>query len=420
VAIDIRLKHSSVQDRAPLAADLVAGELAVNIHENSAAIYFLDSAGNVRKMAGPATTNAPAAPVDGDTWVDTATNPATINIWDPTAGGGAGAWVPIAGGTVTGPGLTGIWERVGTVISPVTDGDSLQLNDGTGTTKIDLNADGTATFASHASFGGTDNGPVLGGGIVNLTVNGSANADTSRSGALVMQSQDKSAIYAVFSTSSGLNIGGFDTTKRGINLYDGNSVAATLDTAGDFLLGGTLPGTPNISLNANGSAEFAGLVYSGAVNHSATASGAFLSYGGQVQVNSVEADASTSRVFIGKDKNVTTSEIYADGSATFDGNVGIGTTSPSKTLEMRLANDSDEGIRLNEVGNTYHDILASSGSLYIHADSKGDDGSGNVLKFGVGSAGERMRITDSGRIYTYSSTVGLSIAVSAAASTTNA
>jgi hypothetical protein len=80
------------------------------------------------------------------------------------------------------------------------------------------------------------------------------------------------------------------------------------------------------------------------------------------------------------------------------GNVGIGNTSPGNTLEVRSATSSDGGIRVNEIADTYHDILSSDGNLYIHADAKGDNGSDNVLRFGVGSAGERARIDSSGRL----------------------
>ena len=127
MTIRIRTKHSAVQDREPQAADLVAGELAVNIHEDSAAIYLLDSAGAVRKIAAAASANAPANPQSGDTWVDPSTSPPQIQIWDPAAGGGAGGWVAIAGGDVTNPDTAGIWERTGTNIAPATAGDTVTV-----------------------------------------------------------------------------------------------------------------------------------------------------------------------------------------------------------------------------------------------------------------------------------------------------
>lgn len=80
------------------------------------------------------------------------------------------------------------------------------------------------------------------------------------------------------------------------------------------------------------------------------------------------------------------------------GRVGIGATSPAKLLEVRVTEDSSDGIRVNEIGDTYHDILASQGNLFIHADSKGDNGTQHVLRFGVGSSGERMRIDNSGNV----------------------
>ena len=80
------------------------------------------------------------------------------------------------------------------------------------------------------------------------------------------------------------------------------------------------------------------------------------------------------------------------------GNVGIGSTNPGKTLEVRSAANSLGGIRLNELSDTYHDILSSGGHLYIHADSKGNNKLDNVLRFGVGSTGERMRIDKSGNV----------------------
>jgi hypothetical protein len=50
--IKIQTKHSAVKDKAPQPTDLIAGELAVNIHQDSPAIYLKDAAGTVRKVAG--------------------------------------------------------------------------------------------------------------------------------------------------------------------------------------------------------------------------------------------------------------------------------------------------------------------------------------------------------------------------------
>ena len=48
-----------------------------------------------------------------------------------------------------------------------------------------------------------------------------------------------------------------------LNAIPGNSDQAILTRTGDFLIGGTLPSAPNISLNASGNAEFASYILSG-------------------------------------------------------------------------------------------------------------------------------------------------------------
>jgi hypothetical protein len=51
MSLNVRHKHSSVQDQAPQPSDLVNGEIALNINANSTALYTKDSAGNVVKLA---------------------------------------------------------------------------------------------------------------------------------------------------------------------------------------------------------------------------------------------------------------------------------------------------------------------------------------------------------------------------------
>ena len=55
MSLNIRLKHSTVQDKKPQASDLVAGELALNINNASPTGYALDDAGAVQQMFGKAT-----------------------------------------------------------------------------------------------------------------------------------------------------------------------------------------------------------------------------------------------------------------------------------------------------------------------------------------------------------------------------
>ena len=52
MAVNIKLKHSSIDSKAPVAADLENGEVALNINANSPAAYIKDSNGDIVKLAG--------------------------------------------------------------------------------------------------------------------------------------------------------------------------------------------------------------------------------------------------------------------------------------------------------------------------------------------------------------------------------
>jgi hypothetical protein len=141
----IKLKNSQVKDKAPLATDLdVGGEIAVNHHADNPGIFLKDTAGAVRKIAGPGSIStsaateaaagivelatlaetatgtdvtravhpaglkallsatltpgsatAPAAPATGATYIDSSVSPAVVAVWD------GAAWVKQVGTATT-------------------------------------------------------------------------------------------------------------------------------------------------------------------------------------------------------------------------------------------------------------------------------------------------------------------------------
>lgn len=53
MSVTVNLKHSSTKDKAPVAADLSStGEIALNLHPDSPALYIKDADGNIVKLAG--------------------------------------------------------------------------------------------------------------------------------------------------------------------------------------------------------------------------------------------------------------------------------------------------------------------------------------------------------------------------------
>ena len=147
MTVSIRLKHSAVQDKAPLPADLANGELALNINADSPALYLKDSAGNVIKVAGvTGSATAPTSPATGTVWIDSSQTPNVINVWDGTA------WVPQAGATVasnTAPAtpVTGqIWVNTG-VAPEVT-----QIWNGTGWITLDASGSDAQAISNDAKY----------------------------------------------------------------------------------------------------------------------------------------------------------------------------------------------------------------------------------------------------------------------------
>ena len=77
--------------------------------------------------------------------------------------------------------------------------------------------------------------------------------------------------------------------------------------------------------------------------------------------------------------------------------VGIGTSSPSNTLEVK-SSTNDNGIRLsNSVGSYYHLVRSNGDGLLFDADAGNTGGAGADIRFQV-KGSERARIDSSGRL----------------------
>ena len=110
MAITIISKNSTVASKRPTAANLVAGELGLNLESTDPGLYYEDSAGNIRKVGGCSySATAPNATPAGQTgnsvgelWYDTGA--ASLKTWDGTAWVGVGAsafdWQSAAGAPV--------------------------------------------------------------------------------------------------------------------------------------------------------------------------------------------------------------------------------------------------------------------------------------------------------------------------------
>jgi len=177
---------------------------------------------------------APASPSQGDLWWDSSDDAGVLFIWYDDADGGQ--WVETSG---TGQDLP-LWTRTGTTLEPATAGDDVftsgdvKVGGTTAAPKIDLKADGSATFAG----GGTSATPG-----VSITKN---NSDGSFP-ALFLQQDD--------------NVGNFITCKNG---YLGQNT---------------------ITLSADGSASFAGTIQAPGLNRSASAGAGLKMIGDQITVD---------------------------------------------------------------------------------------------------------------------------------------
>ena len=132
MSIKVRLKHSSTLNKAPLPADLDSGELALNINENSPAAYIKDSNGSIVKLAG--------AGAIGDDWTRTGTvlSPAT-----------AGDVVNISAGTAALPGLTPVGDPDSGLYSAGADQIGIATK---GTQRISIAADGDINIDNGGLF----------------------------------------------------------------------------------------------------------------------------------------------------------------------------------------------------------------------------------------------------------------------------
>ena len=121
MSVKIKLKHSSVANKAPLPADLAEGELALNINSTNPAAYIKDSAGVIRKIAGISTgAVTPATPTAGMAWLDTTvpTKP-VFKVYDGTAWQGAGSGTSAGAAAPAAPAAGDLWVDTTVPTAPV-------------------------------------------------------------------------------------------------------------------------------------------------------------------------------------------------------------------------------------------------------------------------------------------------------------
>jgi hypothetical protein len=299
----------------------------------------------------------------------------------PTAQSGE-FWSVETGGTANagfGPGVTGtiptgsfvlydgvnwelletssLWNRTGGLIQPVNQNDVIQTDSGlkvgpSGTPTITLNADGTyvgkksvsvdRTATSNPTFRGKLNGAdtfkVLAdgsaefAGLLKADTIRPLNADSAAAPGLAVYNDPDTGFYRPSSNNIGISTGGVERVR--------------VNSTG-LLVGGTLPSSPNISLNGDGSADFSGNVGIGTDDPKATLHVKSDSIGipgpgvaGSMQVGDgngfgLMLGCNGSGVgYIQPQRNNGTTTTFDLLLSPNGGNVGIGTDNPSSLLHL--------------------------------------------------------------------------------------
>ena len=175
------------------------------------------------------------------------------------------AWVPATGTSL------GYWDRTGTVLSPANTGDALSVDPGsaaaptinfTGDTNTGIYSPGAnqvavATNGTGRLFVNADGSIDAGSGANGIfTLTGTVNS------ILKVKSPDTGLSTIFFSDVSADGIGriGYRHVDDSMRFMVNNAERVFITSAGNVIIGGTLPPLPNISLNADGSATFTGTV----------------------------------------------------------------------------------------------------------------------------------------------------------------
>ena len=229
------------------------------------------------------------------------------------------------------------WSRTGTVLSPATAGDAVNI----GGTKISLKADGTAAFAGDVKAGLYFHDQPSGSPLLPAFVAQLYSQDRFRvraDGEITISNANlgnPGSVRFLVEPNGHLALGNDAAVNPAINLKPDGSA----QFASDVKIGGTLPASPNISLKADGSATFAGTVDIGTPN-SATTTGARISSAGQLVVNSL---AASQKGLIIKALNTEKAVIKADGSATFAGAIRSDTFTGANKVTVFLGSKGTAG-----------------------------------------------------------------------------
>ena len=263
-----------------------------------------------------------------------------------------------------GTGEFGYWDRTGTTLSPVNAGDSVGIGTSSADKSLHIQTPSTVTAA------------------IRLTGDGGANGYMD-----VFHAPDRSGLWSpgvlplTFAT---------DSVER-----------CRIDGSGNVLIGGTLPASPNITLNASGSATFAGSITQTNWDNDGTP-GSIIKKGASVGNVFVKGNGSTDAALgvmkDGSKEQNFVARINADGSATF-----------AKTLSWDGAGQTKGGATNNSIVQ-FGVPKGNSAGIRMYSDTTlGDAGITVEIASSDGSATFAGNVGVGGRDTTSASGVGVSV-----------